>query len=79
MKVVKIVGDSIKLGQFLKLLGLVYTGGETKFFLQEKAIFVNKIPENRRGKKLFNGDLIEIEKEKYLIEVENVVKNTENL
>ena len=79
MRVVKITSESIKLGQLLKFLGLVYTGGETKEFLAENTIFLNKIPENRRGKQLFPGDLIEIGKEKYLIELENVDKGTENI
>lgn len=50
----------ITLGQFLKYVGLIQTGGEAKYFLAEHEIFVNDEHENRRGKKLYEGDQIKI-------------------
>ena len=54
--------EFITLGQVLKELGLVATGGQAKLFLAENEgqIFVNGELENRRGKKLRDGDKLEI-------------------
>ncbi|WP_025027509.1 S4 domain-containing protein YaaA [Caldalkalibacillus mannanilyticus] len=51
----------ITLGQLIKLVGAVDTGGHVKWFLAEHEIKVNGENENRRGKKLYPGDLIMIE------------------
>ena len=67
MKEVKIYTEHITLGQLIKFLGIVSTGGEIKNFLAENQVFVNKIAENRRGKKLFDGDVVEILNKKYVI------------
>ncbi|MDQ2233423.1 S4 domain-containing protein YaaA [Ligilactobacillus animalis] len=52
----------ITLGQLLKIADLVSSGGQAKWFLQEYAadILVNGAPENRRGRKLYPGDSVEI-------------------
>lgn len=54
--------EFITLGQVLKELGLIATGGQAKLFLaaNDGEIFYNHQPENRRGKKLRAGDLLEI-------------------
>ena len=69
---IKIYSEPITLGQFVKFLGLIYSGGEVKIFLEENDIFVNDVPEKRRGKKLFSGDLVQINNQKYVLKVENV-------
>lgn len=69
MKVIKIQTNSIKLGQFLKLSGIVFSGGETKKFILENDVFVNEKIEKSRGKQLFNGDVVSVNGEKYQIEV----------
>ena len=46
----------ITLGKFLKYKNIIGTGGEAKWFLSENEIFLNGEPENRRGKKLHDGD-----------------------
>lgn len=53
--------EYITLGKILKELGLISTGGQAKVFLAEHEgeIFHNGEPENRRGKKLRQGDLLE--------------------
>lgn len=58
---VSISSDYITLGQFLKLAGIIDTGGAIKWFLNEFDVFVNGERENRRGKKLFHGDEIMID------------------
>lgn len=70
MKKVLIQSESINLGQFLKFSGVISNGGEAKFFLLENDVKVNQNYENRRGKKLFSGDVIEINGIKYCIEKE---------
>ena len=50
---------SIRLGQFLKLAGVVETGGEAKLRIQEGEAKVNGEVETRRGRQLLPGDLVE--------------------
>ncbi len=68
---IKIYSEPITLGQFVKFLGLIYSGGEVKNFLEENDIFVNEVSEKRRGKKLFSGDLVQINDQKYVLKIEN--------
>ena len=49
----------IRLGQFLKLAGVVETGGEAKARIQEGEARVNGEVETRRGRQLAPGDLVE--------------------
>ena len=49
----------IRLGQFLKLAGVVETGGEAKARIQEGEAWVNGEVETRRGRQLVPGDLVE--------------------
>lgn len=70
MKEIKIFTDYITLGQFLKFIGVVSTGGEIKSFLAENVVFVNENEENRRGKKLFPGDYVVVFGQKYIIKAE---------
>ena len=49
----------IRLGQFLKLAGVVDTGGEAKARIQEGEARVNGEVETRRGRQLVPGDLVE--------------------
>ncbi|WIV19249.1 S4 domain-containing protein YaaA [Paenibacillus polygoni] len=61
MKKIVIHSEYIKLDQFLKLSECVPTGGMAKALLQEQAIKVNGEIEERRGRKLYPGDQIEVE------------------
>ncbi len=60
MQKIIINSEYITLGQFLKFTNLISSGGEVKYFLENNVVFVNEIPENRRGKKLFPGDLVKV-------------------
>ncbi|AUZ28590.1 MULTISPECIES: ribosome maturation protein RlbA [Bacillus] len=53
--------EMITLGQFLKLADVIQSGGMAKWFLSEHEVFVNNEPDNRRGRKLYVGDVVEIE------------------
>lgn len=48
----------IKLDQFLKLQGIVQTGGQAKLLIQAGEVEVNGVVETRRGRKLMNGDRV---------------------
>ena len=51
--------EFIKLGQALKAAGICDSGVDAKFAIQEGHVKVNGEVELRRGKKLYNGDMIE--------------------
>lgn len=52
-------GDHVTLGQLLKLSGVIGSGGEAKLYLACTPVLVNGMLEQRRGRKLRIGDLIE--------------------
>lgn len=55
---VAIRGDTIRLGQLLKLAGVVGAGGELKAFLAASDVSVNGEPDARRGRQLHPGDVV---------------------
>ncbi len=55
---VAIRGEMIRLGQFLKLAGVVDGGGEAKALLAQEVVTVNTEPETRRGRQLHPGDVV---------------------
>jgi ribosome-associated protein len=55
---VEIRGDMIRLGQLLKVAGIVDSGGEAKALLADGDVSVNGEPESRRGRQLHAGDLV---------------------
>ncbi|MGH3424885.1 MAG: RNA-binding S4 domain-containing protein [Nocardioidaceae bacterium] len=50
--------DSIRLGQLLKLAGLVDSGADVKLLLADGAVEVNGEVETRRGRQLADGDVV---------------------
>lgn len=61
--------DYIKLDQFLKLAGVVRSGGEAKHLIQDGNVKVNGEVETRRGRKLRNGDVVMFEGEELVVEI----------
>lgn len=59
MEIIHLKDDFIKLGQALKLSGLAESGVDAKFAVQNGQVKVNGQTEVQRGKKLYDGDLIE--------------------
>lgn len=57
---IKIKDEFITLGQFLKLADIISSGGQAKWFLQEYEVYVNEELEDRRGRKLYVGDEVDI-------------------
>lgn len=60
--------DYIKLGQALKAAGLVESGVDAKFAIQDGLVSVNGKVELQRGKKLVAGDIIAFNGETIRIE-----------
>jgi ribosome-associated protein len=60
MRDVAIRGDMIRLGQLLKLAGIVDSGGELKALLADTDVLVNGELEDRRGRQLHRGDVVRV-------------------
>ena len=60
MRDIAIRGDMIRLGQLLKLAGVVDSGGELKALLAETDVLVNGEVEDRRGRQLHDGDVVTV-------------------
>ena len=54
---IKIRDEFIKLGQALKLAGVVEDGVEAKFVIQDGLVKVNGEVDERRGRKVYEGDV----------------------
>ena len=59
--------DYITLGQFLKLADIIQSGGEAKSFLAQNEVEIDGVSDNRRGRKLRGGEIIEVSGQKYEI------------
>lgn len=70
MEIVKLrkTDEYIKLGQALKLAGLVDSGVEAKEVIVEGQVTVNNEVDLRRGRKLRDGDVIEFDGNQIKIE-----------
>lgn len=58
MEVIKLREDFIKLGQALKAAGFVEEGVEAKIEIQSGNVMVNNEVDVRRGRKLYDGDIV---------------------
>ena len=67
MKQIKIKDEFVTLGQFLKLADLISSGGEAKFFLRENTVVINNEEDDRRGRKLYENDIVKINGEVFEI------------
>ena len=67
----KLKTDYITLGQLLKIVDIISSGGQAKWFLQENDVLINGELDNRRGRKLYPKDLVEIpEYGKFMMEAD---------
>ena len=57
---IEIAGDMIRLGQLLKLAGVVSGGADAKGLIANGQVLVNGEPELRRGRQLHPGDLVRV-------------------
>jgi ribosome-associated protein len=58
MEIIHLREEYIKLGQALKAAGLVDSGVEAKIVIQNGEVKVNGETDDRRGRKLFDGDIV---------------------
>lgn len=58
MREISITGDSIRLGQLLKLADVVDAGSDVKDVLASGEVTVNGVVETRRGRQLVRGDQV---------------------
>ena len=58
MEIIKLREEFIKLGQALKAAGLVESGVEAKEVILDGFVKVNGEVDTRRGKKLYDGDIV---------------------
>mgnify|MGYP002514674456 FL=1 len=67
MEIIKLRDEYIKLGQALKACGLVESGVDAKIAIQNGLVKVNGEVEVQRGKKLYDGDLVNFQGEEIKI------------
>ena len=68
MMVIKLRDEFIKLGQALKAAGLVESGVEAKDVIQDGLVTVNGEVDTRRGRKLYDGDIVNFDGDEIKIE-----------
>lgn len=68
MKPIKITTEYITLQQLLKIEDFISSGGQAKYFLAENEAFVNNELDQRRGRKLYLGDVVKILNKEFVIE-----------
>jgi ribosome-associated protein len=57
---IPIQGEMIRLGQLLKLAGIVDSGSEVKALLASESVSINEQREVRRGRQLHPGDTVRV-------------------
>jgi ribosome-associated protein len=61
MKRIPLRSEYITLGQMLKVGDCIDSGGQAKAFLTDVSIKVNGEQEDRRGRKLYFGDIVDVD------------------
>lgn len=68
MEIIKLRDEYIKLGQALKSANLVEDGVEAKLVIQDGLVKVNNRVDIRRGRKLYDGDVVSFDGQELRIE-----------
>ena len=68
MQTITLREEFIKLGQALKAVGFVESGVEAKDVIQNGLVLVNGEIDTRRGRKLYEGDIVSFENQTVKIE-----------
>ncbi|HEV7936426.1 MAG TPA: RNA-binding S4 domain-containing protein [Solirubrobacteraceae bacterium] len=64
---IQIRDETIRLGQLLKLVGVIDSGSEAKAFLALQPVLVNEERETRRGRQLRAGDRVGVGEQTLLV------------
>jgi ribosome-associated protein len=64
--------NTIKLDQFLKLMGIAPTGGQAKLIIQDGEVLVNGLLETRRGRKLRSGDKVTVAEQTFDVKLDEL-------
>lgn len=64
---IEINGEFIKLGQLLKKIGKIDTGGQSKYFIETTSIMINQKNDPTRNTKVFKKDVVIIDGEIFFI------------
>ena len=67
MEEIHISTEFIKLGQAMKLAGMVSNGVDAKLLISAGLVTVDGETETRRGRKLFGGETVEFEENKFKV------------
>ena len=70
MEIIKLRDEYIKLGQALKAANLVEDGVEAKLVIQDGLVKVNNEVDIRRGRKLYDGDVVSFDGQELRIEID---------
>ncbi len=68
----KTSNNTIKLDQFLKLIGIAPTGGQAKLMIQGGDVLVNDTLETRRGRQLVFGDRVTVGGQTFEVDLSNL-------
>lgn len=68
METIHLKNEFIKLGQALKLAGLVESGVDAKFVIHDGKVLVNGNVEYQRGKKIYPGDVVSYNGKEFKVE-----------
>ena len=68
MEIIKLRDEYIKLGQAFKAANLVEDGVEAKLVIQDGLVKVNNEVDIRRGRKLYDGDVVSFDGQELRIE-----------
>lgn len=63
--------ETIRLDQFMKLAGMVRSGGEAKHLIQSGEVKVNDEVDTRRSRKLRAGDRVELGDQTAIVQIED--------
>ena len=64
---IEIRDEAIRLGQLLKLSGVVEDGGAAREVIERGEVSVNDEVETRRGRQLHPGDVVEYARRRFLV------------
>jgi ribosome-associated protein len=64
---IPIADQTIRLGQLLKLAGVIDSGGEARSLLADGGVLVNGAREERRGRQLHPGDEVRVGEQVLLV------------